>query len=145
MLGFQTLEWIVQRLVLGHWMTKAKDMEQHCQLNEFAVAFAYNCIPHHLQHHVCLPAYKQLMILHMLAILVLVALPLVCALLWQIYHCPPLSPMLLEIVPFRNNQLRLSIDHKTNLIVDRHKHSFTVEVRLYRGQFCYPNILELPI
>jgi hypothetical protein len=72
-LGFQTLEQILQCLVLGHWTTTAKDMEQHCQLNEFVAAFAYDCIPHHLQHRVRLPAHKQLLILHMLEILVPVA------------------------------------------------------------------------
>jgi hypothetical protein len=144
-LGFQTLEQISQGLILGHWTTTAQDMEQRCQLNEFAAAFAYDCIPHHLQHRVHLSAHKQLLVLDMLAILVPVGLPLLHALLWQIHQRPPLSHVLLEIVPFRDNQLQLPIDRRADLVVDRHEHSFAVEVRLRLGQFCCPDILELPI
>ena len=63
-------------------------------------AFTYNCILHHLQHHVHLPAHKQLLILYMLAILVPITLALLYALLWQIHQRPPLPHVLLEIVPF---------------------------------------------
>jgi hypothetical protein len=57
-LGFQILEQILQCLVLHHWTTTAKDMEQRRQLNKFAAAFANDCIPHHLQYRVRLPAHK---------------------------------------------------------------------------------------
>jgi hypothetical protein len=144
-LGFQILEQISQRLILGHWTTTAQDMEQRRQLNEFAAAFAYHCIPHHLQHRVRLSAHKQLLVLDMLTILVPVGLPLLRALLWQIHQRPSLSHVLLEIVPFWNNQLRLPIDRRADLAVDRHKHSFAVEVRLRPWQFRCPDILELPI
>jgi hypothetical protein len=93
-------------------------MKQRRKLDKLVVAFPDYGIPHHLQHNVGHPVDKELMILHVLATLVPIALPFLCAFLWQIDKCEPLPHVLFEIVPYRNYQFWLPINCETHLAID---------------------------
>jgi hypothetical protein len=84
MLRSQILQQLIQRLILGHWTTTAKNMKQHCKLHKLPATFPDYGILHHLQHGVALPASEELLILCVFAALIPITFALLDALLWQI-------------------------------------------------------------
>jgi hypothetical protein len=58
------------------------NMEQRGNLDKLAATFPNNGVPHYLQQGAGLLTNKELLVLHVIASLVPIALPLLCAHLW---------------------------------------------------------------